>query len=207
MLKKEDLAVIKALNQHGVYIKDIAAELGVHPKAVRLGIQHKDLPPLNSQMCVGGCGRQAEQYHHFTGYKPWQLLDVIPVCRYCHSLADRIRNGEEVDQSLPEVQNILAAIKRERHRHHRRRLYLMEEFQNPEYPYRWLVSRARKPPAVVTSDMDRSTFRDYLNSRQVNRVEIMIDCVLCDCRPKNSLPFGYPRPPEISDPCTCPCHK
>ena len=34
MLRKEDFAVIKSLNQRGVYIKDIAAELGVHPKTV-----------------------------------------------------------------------------------------------------------------------------------------------------------------------------
>ena len=44
MLKKEDLAVIKALNQHGVYIKDIAAELGVHPKTVSRAIQRETAP-------------------------------------------------------------------------------------------------------------------------------------------------------------------
>ena len=44
MLKKEDLAVIKALNQHGVYIKDIAAELGVHPKTVSRAIQREEIP-------------------------------------------------------------------------------------------------------------------------------------------------------------------
>ena len=34
MLNKEDYAVIKALKQRGVYLKDIAAELGMHPKTV-----------------------------------------------------------------------------------------------------------------------------------------------------------------------------
>lgn len=34
MLKKEDFAVIKTLKERGVYQKDIAAELGVHPKTV-----------------------------------------------------------------------------------------------------------------------------------------------------------------------------
>ena len=34
MLSKEDYAVIKVLNQRGVYLKDIAAELGLHPKTV-----------------------------------------------------------------------------------------------------------------------------------------------------------------------------
>ncbi len=39
MLKKEDFAVIKALVKRGVYIKDIAVELGVHPKTVRRALQ------------------------------------------------------------------------------------------------------------------------------------------------------------------------
>ena len=32
MLTKEDFAVIKALGARGVYQKDIAAQLGIHPK-------------------------------------------------------------------------------------------------------------------------------------------------------------------------------
>jgi len=34
MLSKEDFAVIKALNKRGVYQKDIAEQLDVHPKTV-----------------------------------------------------------------------------------------------------------------------------------------------------------------------------
>ena len=34
MLKKEDFVVIKVLTEHGVYQKDIAEKLGVHPKTV-----------------------------------------------------------------------------------------------------------------------------------------------------------------------------
>lgn len=34
MIGKEDYAVIKSLDQRGVYLKDIAAELGVHPRTV-----------------------------------------------------------------------------------------------------------------------------------------------------------------------------
>lgn len=44
MLNKEDLAVIKALKQHGVFIKDIAAELGVHPKTVSRAIKRASQP-------------------------------------------------------------------------------------------------------------------------------------------------------------------
>lgn len=44
MLKKEDFAVIKALRKRGVYMKDIAAELGVHPKTVRRALQRDSAP-------------------------------------------------------------------------------------------------------------------------------------------------------------------
>ena len=41
MWKKEDFAVIKALDQHGIFIEDIAAELGVHPKTVNRALKHE----------------------------------------------------------------------------------------------------------------------------------------------------------------------
>src|SRR5262245_32816167 len=44
MLSKEDFAVIKALNARGVYQKDIAAQLGVHPKTVRRALQRGAAP-------------------------------------------------------------------------------------------------------------------------------------------------------------------
>lgn len=44
MLKKEDFAVIKALAHRGVYLTDIAAELGVHPKTVRRALQRGRAP-------------------------------------------------------------------------------------------------------------------------------------------------------------------
>lgn len=44
MLKKEDYAVIKALNHQGAYLKDIAAELGVHPKTVRRALKRGSAP-------------------------------------------------------------------------------------------------------------------------------------------------------------------
>jgi IS30 family transposase len=34
MLGKEDFAVIQALRRRGVYLRDVAVELGVHPKTV-----------------------------------------------------------------------------------------------------------------------------------------------------------------------------
>ena len=44
MLKKEDYAVIKALAQRGVYLKDIASELGVHPKTVSRALHRGSAP-------------------------------------------------------------------------------------------------------------------------------------------------------------------
>jgi transposase len=44
MLRKEDFAVIKTLHQRGVYKKDIAAELGVHPKTVSRALERGSAP-------------------------------------------------------------------------------------------------------------------------------------------------------------------
>lgn len=44
MLKKEDFAVIKALRQRGIYLEDIAADLGVHPKTVSRALKRDGAP-------------------------------------------------------------------------------------------------------------------------------------------------------------------
>ena len=44
MLSKEDYAVIQSLNQRGVYLKDIAAELEVHPRTVKRALQRGGVP-------------------------------------------------------------------------------------------------------------------------------------------------------------------
>jgi transposase len=44
MLSKEDYAVIKVLNKRGVYQKDIAAEVGVHPKTVSRALKRQGPP-------------------------------------------------------------------------------------------------------------------------------------------------------------------
>ena len=44
MLMQEDFAVIKALKKRGVYVRDIAAELGVHPKTVSRALQRGSAP-------------------------------------------------------------------------------------------------------------------------------------------------------------------
>jgi transposase len=44
MLRKEDKAVIHSLHRRGVYLKDIATELGVHPKTVSRALHPKSAP-------------------------------------------------------------------------------------------------------------------------------------------------------------------
>jgi transposase len=44
MLNKEGFAMIKALKQRGVYLKDIAADLGVHPKTVSRALKRGSAP-------------------------------------------------------------------------------------------------------------------------------------------------------------------
>jgi transposase len=44
MLDKEDFLMIKTLHQHGAYQKDIAAELGVHPKTVSRALKRGSAP-------------------------------------------------------------------------------------------------------------------------------------------------------------------
>jgi transposase len=44
MLSKEDFTVIKALKQRGVYQKDIAEQLGVHPKTVSRALKRGEAP-------------------------------------------------------------------------------------------------------------------------------------------------------------------
>lgn len=44
MLSKEDFAVIRALKKRGAYLKDIAAELNVHPRTVRRALQRGSAP-------------------------------------------------------------------------------------------------------------------------------------------------------------------
>jgi transposase len=44
MVSKEDYAVIESLNERGIYLKDIAAELEVHPRAVKRALQRGGAP-------------------------------------------------------------------------------------------------------------------------------------------------------------------
>jgi transposase len=44
VISKEDYAVMKSLDQRGIYLKDIAAELGVHPRTVKRALARGSAP-------------------------------------------------------------------------------------------------------------------------------------------------------------------
>ena len=50
MLKKEDFAVIKALDEMGVYQKDIAEKVGMHPKTVSRALKRGSVPGKTRQV-------------------------------------------------------------------------------------------------------------------------------------------------------------
>lgn len=80
MLKKEDFIVIKALVNRGVYIKDIAADLGVHPKTVRRALQRGSAP----------APKRAHRQSKLDPFKP--LIDRL--------LADGVWNGVVILREL-----------------------------------------------------------------------------------------------------------
>jgi transposase len=60
MLRKEDFAVIKALHERGVYQKDIAEQLGVHPKTVSRALKRDSAP----------AGKRAKRDEKLDPFKP-----------------------------------------------------------------------------------------------------------------------------------------
>ena len=80
MLKKEDFIMIKALVNRGVYLKDIAADLGVHPKTVRRALQRGSAP----------APRRAARSIKLDPFKP--LVDRL--------LADGVWNGVVILREL-----------------------------------------------------------------------------------------------------------
>ena len=66
------------------YPEKYKAHSKVH-NAVRDG----KLPRVSTLKCVS-CGNQATQYHHHAGYEEKNWLNVIPMCKPCHSKEHRI---------------------------------------------------------------------------------------------------------------------
>jgi len=83
MLKKGDWMYIKAQNARGVYQKDIAASLGVHPKTVRRALKR------------GGAPEGKPRRQRWSKVLPYRgLID--------HLLAEGVRNGKVIYRVLQE---------------------------------------------------------------------------------------------------------
>lgn len=52
-------------------------------KAVSTAVRFEKLPRIKTLSCLH-CGKQANTYHHHS-YEPEYWLDVIPLCRKCHT--------------------------------------------------------------------------------------------------------------------------
>ncbi len=61
--------------------------------AINQEIRRGRLLPVQRQAC-SGCGRPAQEYHHYNGYGRAYLAKVIPVCKSCHKIADMLRRYE-----------------------------------------------------------------------------------------------------------------
>lgn len=65
-----------------------------HPKqhkarqAIYNAIRDNRLPPPDTRLCHY-CPKPSQHYHHWHGYEKEHWLDVIPVCRDCHSKCKR----------------------------------------------------------------------------------------------------------------------
>lgn len=77
MLNKEDFAVIRALQAHGVYQKDIAAQLGVHPKTVSRALKRGGAPTKERK----GRGSKLDPYKaridHLLSEDVWNAVVIL----------------------------------------------------------------------------------------------------------------------------------
>ena len=58
--------------------------------AVAYAIKDGKLPQAKSRKCSICKVKQAMDYHHYLGYDKVHWLDVIPVCRKCHKILDKV---------------------------------------------------------------------------------------------------------------------
>lgn len=89
MLSKEDFAVIKALNQRGVYLKDIAEQLGVHPKTVSRALKRNGAPQKERKRRGSKLDPYKPKIDRLLGEGVWNamvILREIQADGYCGSL-------------------------------------------------------------------------------------------------------------------------
>lgn len=61
--------------------------------AIFFAVRAKTIPKAKELLCQR-CGKPAIEYHHYLGYEPEHYLDVIPVCKVCHTEIHSSPTGE-----------------------------------------------------------------------------------------------------------------
>jgi transposase len=77
MLRKEDFAVIQALKNHDVYLKDIAAELGVHPKTVSRSLRRGSAPSGVGRRRPSKLGPYKATVDRLLGEGVWNVMVIL----------------------------------------------------------------------------------------------------------------------------------
>jgi transposase len=77
MIGKEDYAVIKSLDQRGIYLKDIAAELGVHPRTVSRAIKRGSAPRRERKERNSKLDRYKEQVDELLSKGVWNTMVIL----------------------------------------------------------------------------------------------------------------------------------
>ena len=58
--------------------------------AISSAVRGNRIPPPSALMCACGCGRAAEEYHHFNGYEPKHWFEIDAYTRECHGDLHRV---------------------------------------------------------------------------------------------------------------------
>jgi transposase len=77
MLRKEDYIVIKALNKRGVYIKDIAKEVGVHPKTVGRALKRGGAPVRKRKRRASKLDPYKPRVDQLLGEGVWNAMVIL----------------------------------------------------------------------------------------------------------------------------------
>ena len=76
MISKEDYAVIKALNERGVYQKDIAEQLQVHPKTVSRALRNEGAPKRKRKQRGSKLDPYKDQIDTLLGEDVWNAMVI-----------------------------------------------------------------------------------------------------------------------------------
>ena len=77
MISKEDFAVMKSLEQRGIYLKDIAAELGVHPRTVKRALERGSAPVRERKKCTSKLDAYKARVDELMSKGVWNTMVIL----------------------------------------------------------------------------------------------------------------------------------